>query len=186
MLIYTMVLIIYVSFLLDFLVWPVPSEASTFSIINSDISINFIYKILLVLVFAANLVFYLIPLALSIYYLFLGSIPANIQIAILGILISILGRVISLKSAIQLRESGSGIVCNSLFKYSRNPISLGLHVSIAGLLIIFGNWYLWLFFTIYLLNIHYKIKIEENELYKKYGLIYDTYKKNTPRYLIKI
>ncbi len=186
MIIYIIVIIVYLSFLLDFLVWPIPSEASTYSIINRNVPMKLIYKFFLILVFVISLLFYITPLCLSFYYLFTGYTQTVIPKDILGIVISVIGRLITVIAANKLRNNSAGLVSDSLFKYSRNPISLGLHVTIAGLLIIFGNWYLWSFFIIYLLNIHYKIKIEENRLYQKYGSVYEFYRAKTPRYLIMI
>jgi len=184
MIIYIIVIFVYLSFLLDFLVWPIPSEASTFSLINGNTKVNFIHKFFLLIVFIVNLFFYLTPLGLSIYYLQNGFEIPGTPLTILGIAMSITGRIISIKAAQVMRKKGDGLVGNSLFKYSRNPISLGLHITIIGLMIIFDKWYLWLGFIFYLINIHYKIKVEESHLQKKYGTLYDLYQAKTPRYLI--
>jgi len=186
MLLYIVVIVIYLSFLMDFMVWPIPSEASTYSIINNNLQISFIHKFFILLVFTMNLMFYLTPLVLSVYYLVNGSIHPVMILAIFGIIISIIGRLISIKAAQKLRNNSIGLVCDSLFKYSRNPISLGMHITIIGLMIIFGKWYLWLGFIFYLINIDFKIRIEESHLMKRYGAYYNSYQKKTPRYLIKI
>jgi len=182
--IYVMVILVYLSFLLDFLVWPIPSEASTFSMINDNGQMSYYKKNLLILVFVFSLLFYLTPLGLSVYGIITGNILTTISKGILGISISIFGRIISIAASIRLSQNESGIVCDSLFRYSRNPIILGLHLTIAGMLIISGKWYLWLFFFMYLMNIHYKIKIEESRLYEKFGPAYRKYKANTPRYVL--
>ena len=186
MLLYFTVIIIYLSFLLDFLVWPIPSEASTYSMIKRNVRISFIQRFFLILVFGTNLMFYLAPLGLSIYFLVNGFDPGEISITILGIPVSIIGRLISIKAAHKLRNSNAGLVSNSLFKYSRNPISLGMHITIFGLMIIYNNWILWIGFIFYLINIHFKIKVEESHLKKNYGSLYSVYYSKTPRYLIKI
>lgn len=186
MLLYFAIIIIYLSFLLDFLVWPIPSEASTFSMINRNVKVNFTRKFFLMLVFFANLFFYLTPLGLSIYYLQNGFVMTVTSWTISGIVISIIGRIISIKAAHIMRMKSDGLVGNSLFKYSRNPISLGMHITIVGLMIIFDSWYLWFGFIFYLINIHFKIKVEECHLQKKYGALYESYQEKTPRYIINI
>ena len=186
MVIHVVVIGIYLSFLLDFLVWPIPSEASTSSlIIRTDYS-KTTYRVFLYLVFILSLLFYLTPLGLSIINLVNGTEIDITIIAILGFLLSITGRIISIKASKRLRNQTEGIASNSLFKYSRNPISLGLHCTILGLMIIFGKWYLWLGLVFYLVNIHFKIKIEESFLQERYGTIYEKYKNSTPRYFFKI
>lgn len=177
---------IYLSFLLDFLVWPIPSEASTLSLVNRTNHSNTTHRVFLFLVFVLNLLFYLTPLGLSIIYLVDGTEIDITAIAIFGILLSIAGRIISIKGSKRLRNQAVGIACDSVFKYSRNPISLGLHFTIVGLMIIFGKWYLWFGFAFYLINIHLKIRVEESFLQKRYGTIYEKYKNTTPRYFIKI
>jgi protein-S-isoprenylcysteine O-methyltransferase Ste14 len=182
--IYVLAILVYLSFMLDFLVWPIPSEASTFSLIHDNEQISYNKKILLILVFVSSLLFYLTPLGLSVYGIITGTMLTTISKGILGISISIFGRIISIAASIRLSQNESGIVCDSLFRYSRNPIILGLHLTITGMLIICGKWYLWLFFFMYLMNIHYKIKIEESRLYEKFGAAYRKYRADTPRYLI--
>jgi len=177
---------IYLSFLLDFMVWPIPSEASTFALIKRANNSITAQKVFLFFVFILSLVFYLTPLALSIIYLTDGTDIEITFLTILGILLSITGRIISILASNRLRNQTEGIASDSLFKYSRNPISLGLHCTILGLMIIFGKWYLWLGLVFYLINIHFKIKIEESLLQERYGTIYEKYKNSTPRYFLKI
>ena len=177
---------IYLSFLLDFIVWPIPSEASTFALIKKvNISIT-VQKVFLFFVFILSLVFYLTPLALSIIYLTDGTEIEITFSTVIGIFLSIIGRIISTLASNRLRNQTEGIASDSLFKYSRNPISLGLHCTILGLMIVFGKWYLWLGLVFYLINIHFKIKIEESFLQERYGTIYEKYKNSTPRYFLKI
>ena len=144
------------------------------------------HKFFLILVFAANLFFYITPFGFSVYYLINGIALVKISIAIFGSVISIIGRLISVKAGHILRENSHGLVSDSLFTYSRNPISLGMHITIFGLIIIFYNWYLWFGLIFYLINIHFKIRVEENHLQKKYGALYTSYQTKTPRYIIRI
>lgn len=180
------VILIYLSFLLDFLVWPVPSEASTFSLLNRRKNSKIIFGIFLILVFILSLIIYLTPLGLSIMSLFNGEGIAIAPMVILGLFLSLVGRITSIKAALKLRKNEKGIVVDSVFRHSRNPISLGMHFTLAGLVIIFGKWYLWLGFIFYLVNIHLKIKVEEQFLLGKFGQDYTIYKNKTPRYLFKI
>ena len=184
MVVHVLIIGIYLSFLLDFLAWPIPSEASTFSMVKESDHSKIIFSFFLIVVFIVNLLFYLAPLGLSIFYLYEGIRIRIAPIVVSGISFSILGRLISIKAAQRLSNTKDGIVSDSVFKYSRNPISLGMHCTMAGLIIIFGKWYLWLGFVFYLINIHLKIRIEESFLQRKFGTYYEKYKSSTPRYLI--
>ena len=180
------IIAIYLSFMLDFLVWPIPSEASTFAMVNLRNHSKIFYKAFLIVVFVLNLIFYLTPLGLSIIYFVNGTEIHIIPIIILGLFLTITGRIITITAALRLRKNDKGIVSDSVYKYSLNPISLGMHFTIMGFIVIFGKWYLWLGFAFYLVNMHLKIKVEETFLQNRYGVNYTKYKNATPRYLIKI
>ena len=184
MLINFLVIIIYISFIFDLLIWPISSEASTKSLVATNERNGIIKKLGLVLIFLLNLAFYLFPLIIAILNVFYSIIP-NLMLFIPGIALSILGRIISLKGTIALRSYNKNmLMTESVFKISRNPISAGMHLTILGLIMSINEWYLWLGFILYFLNIHFKIKVEERYLIRIYGDEYRNYMSNTARYLI--
>ncbi|WP_242092708.1 methyltransferase family protein [Aestuariivivens sediminicola] len=106
------------------------------------------------------------------------------HIVVTGVFIAILGRVISVKGTITLRKNyGKSLVESAIFKLSRNPITIGMHLTIFGLLLCFKFWLLWIIFPLYLWIFHGKIIMEETFLESKYGNEYLRYKEKTPRYL---
>lgn len=180
------IVLIYLSFAVDFLVIPIDSEASTKSLISKDDDKKgFIKKSVLILVFSINLIFYLSPLLMSLLrifdqeYLSLASRP----VIYLGCITTVLGRVISLFGSYVLRKNITHLTTTSIFKWSRNPIALGMHLTILGLILMIGNWFLFIGLILSIWNIHLKIKIEELYLIKKYGMSYNNYMCQTPRYL---
>ncbi len=177
-----LIIFIYSSFAIDFLIWPIPSEASTKSLIKKN---SRVIALLLALIFILNIIFYLSPLFLAVYHLLKNSseLTSKGQFVI-GFTFAIVGRLTSLFGSHALRASTTLVCKKSVFRFTRNPISLGMHLTVFGTLIIFNLWYLWVAFLLYLLNIHYKIMIEEKELIEKYGAPYKAYCSLTPRYLI--
>ncbi|MBX2840744.1 MAG: hypothetical protein KTR26_03175 [Flammeovirgaceae bacterium] len=178
------IIFIYFSFFLDFLVWPIPSEASTSSLLNTSDQNNALKKGGLLLVFILNLLFYLTPFGIAVLKITEGYFPSIEWWQTVGLILSISGRFISLLGSTSLRKSSNGnLKTSAIFKISRNPISLGMHFTILGLVIFFNFWYLWVGFIFYLLNIHFKILIEEKFLIEKFGSDYIKYLNKTPRYL---
>ncbi|MFY0601909.1 MAG: hypothetical protein JXR03_19700 [Cyclobacteriaceae bacterium] len=179
------ILAIYLSFSLDFIIWPISSEASTKSLIKVKNEHSLLKSFGLIAVFLANLIFYLAPLALAIQGLLASDEAGMRSLPLVGVLLAIVGRLLSLKGTLILRaNTQSTLVTTSIFKRSRNPISTGMHLTILGLVLCFGQWYLWLGLVLYILNIHLKIKIEEKFLLNLHGPFYRDYVLKTPRYLI--
>lgn len=186
MLISICIFCIYLSFILDLLVWPIPSEASTEALLKEHKNLSFFKSIGLLVVFIINLVFYLTPLVLALLIFFeFNEIYKSSILMCLGLLVSLLGRAISLKSSLLLKENhNKTLITKSIFGKSRNPISLGMHFTILGLVIGFNQWYLWVGLIFYFSNMHFKIILEEKHLLEKYGIQYANYISKTPRYLI--
>jgi len=184
MIVNCLIITIYLSFVLDLLIWPIPSEGSTKSLISFE-NRKALYKSFgLLIVFLLNLVFYMYPLYNALINIISG-IETNQVLSKVGIAISIIGRIISLKGTLALRTcSIDNLLTKSIFKYSRNPISVGMHITILGMILIFREWYIWIGFLLYLLNMHLKIKVEERNLIRLYGADYQSYISSTPRYLI--
>lgn len=176
------VFVIYASFLPDLLVWRVSSEASTYSLVMQKK--DWLVRIGLLISVVMILSFYLAPLLLALTSLTNELQPPNRTLALIGLIVAFTGRGISIRTAIQLHHNKEArLMQTGLFRWSRNPITLGLHLTILGLVLIFMLWYLWIGWILYLLYFHFKIRIEEKELRNRYGEDYQNYFKKTPRYI---
>jgi len=179
------VIIIYLSFVLDLWVWPIPSEASTGSLLSSESDLFSRKSVQALVGLFLSLIFYLSPLLLALLaftHLEVGTTP--IWMVVLGLFISISGRIISLWGTWALRKNhNKKVVESSIFKRSRNPITTGMHFTVFGLLMCYNYWFLWIGFPIYFWIFHLKIKMEEGFLMKKFGSVYSKYMEKTPRYL---
>lgn len=182
MIYYYLIIGIYLSFVLDFLIWPIPSEGSTKAL--TSIEKTPLKRLGYVVIFILNLSVYLLPMALSVIGL-LSGVALSAGNALPGIIIGIMGRVVSLTGTYTIKSHhGEILITNYVFRYSRNPITVGIHLTLLGLAICFNVWYLWLGLAFSALNLHYKVKVEERYLQKKYPEDFQNYVRQTPRYLI--
>ena len=179
------ILVIYVSFVIDFVIIPIPSEASTSSLLSKASDNSSLYRLASLLLFLINLILYLAPAVYAIV-----SFSTELKLAlhtswtfVLGVLLALFGRFITLRGAVVLRSRLATVVKQDIFRWSRNPIALGMHFTLLGLILCTEQWYLilGLIFTIW--NINKKIKIEEQYLIDRYGAPYVDYMQKTPRYL---
>jgi protein-S-isoprenylcysteine O-methyltransferase Ste14 len=179
------VIVIYLSFVLDLWIWPIPSEASTASLLSSEGSLFTLKSAQALFGLLLSLIFYLAPLYLSIWALIRPEMDLTpIWLVVPGLFISLSGRVISLAGTSALRKNhGNTVVESSIYKRSRNPITTGMHLTVFGLLMCYNYWALWIGFPIYFLILHSKIKLEERFLKKKFGQVYSQYMEKTRRYL---
>lgn len=179
------VISIYLSFGVDLCISPIPSEASTLTILSKQKCRITIKSIQFILFSMLNLIFYSFPLYLTIKQLILGGgLLLNNIVVITGLVISILGRLISLKSSQVLRRyHDKYMVSDSIFRWSRNPITFGIHLTIFGLCLSYNLWFLWIGFIFFVYNLDIKIKIEEDYLLTKHNEKYLNYMKKTRRYI---
>ncbi len=203
------VLLIYLSFAIDLLGFPVPSEASTLQLFfpkeetGNGMAANLLSKIQN-LPLISKIILLLIPTGIGIFTYLLpmlvilisplenifGSISNQtpFQLAIVGIVIAISGRLLSIYSAIQIRKkkeqtAKKDLKTKNFFQLSRNPILLGLHLTFIGLAFIFPVRAMFFGGLIYFANMHFKVILEEHFLKAKFGSSFIQYCQSTNRYL---
>ncbi len=206
----TIIIILYfLSIILEITLIPVPSVASTYQLLfpieetKNIITSNsllytvqnknlFIKGIIIVIPYILSLLGYCWPLLLIISHA-LGWIKPfwnnHIYLIILGVFLLLFGRMITLSSALDIRSNNSqkgddfDLKTKGIFKLSRNPIALGLHVGILGMNILFPSWIFLGLTIVYVLNIHFKIILEEDFLKQLFKEKYVQYFHQTKRYL---
>lgn len=175
------IVILYLSFFLDFLIWPISSEASTKSLASYKLVIR---KLLLFGIMLLTIVGYLLPLAFAIYGLVHHPLDGS-AFTFFGLAVAVGGRLFTLHAAYHLHSHDrSELLKYGTFRHSRNPITTGTHITFIGLCMIYPNWILLGFGIFYFLNLHFKILLEENFLRDRYGSSYEEYCKSTARYLL--
>jgi len=75
------------------------------------------------------------------------------------------------------------LVTHGLFRFSRNPIFLGMTISLIGFCLVFPTIIALAFFLIGSILIQIQIRLEEEYLLKEHGQIYLTYKMRVKRML---
>lgn len=179
------VIAIYASFVFDFAVIPIPSEASTRAILKRAENRYSIKYLLLHLTHLALLLLWLMPFAAAslVLYRYQFAIESS-WFAWLGISIALLGRLITLLGSVTYRRApAKQLIDHSVFSFSRHPIVLGLHLTLGGLLCTTGSLVALACFPATLIYFDRKIRIEERALIEQYGQDYHQYSSRTPRYL---
>lgn len=106
-------------------------------------------------------------------------------LAVPGLALVVLGRVITFSSVLQLRaarrrpDAGPGW----LFRRSRNPGLVGMFTCYLGLCVLFGSPWLWLGLPLYVANMHGRVRMEEAHLERRHGAAWVDYAARVPRYL---
>ncbi len=185
MIVSVIVVLFYLSFMIEFLLWPVPSEASTGHLMNNWRSNRTTHNLIYLIIFIFNALFTLAPLVVSLYSMFYRDLFQIDIFTYIGLALAMTGRVISVSGAYILHKSNlEFLVTDSMFKWSRNPISLGLFITFFGLILVIPHFLIIIGYIVFVLNINFKISIEEKFLQRKYGKKYHDYIRSTPKYLI--
>lgn len=189
------------------IIWiPVPSVSSTWQLIfpSDDMErildkesllykfqhFNFLEKIIWVIIpYLVSTLGYCYPLLmLGLFYF--GKIEIDVTIiSMIGVVCLIIGRLITIYSALTIRKDNSQkneefeLKTKGIFRKSRNPIVLGLHVGVFGMILIFPSWIFLILTIAYMLHIHFKIVLEEDFLRQFFKDNYETYHSKTKRYL---
>lgn len=196
----------YISLMAEIIWIPVPSVSSTWQLIfpSDDMEhildkesllykfqhFNFLEKIIWVITpYVISTLGYCYPILMLILF-GLGKIGIGVTaFSIIGVLCLIIGRLITIYSALTIRKNNSQkneefeLKTKGIFRKSRNPIVLGLHVGVFGMLLIFPSWIFLVLTIVYMLHIHFKIILEEDFLRQFFKDNYELYHSKTKRYL---
>lgn len=81
------------------------------------------------------------------------------------------------------KNSPTELVTSGLFKYSRNPVFLGMMMSLTGLLFLLPNFISLVFLLVGTLLMQIQIRLEEEFLIKQHGDVYSDYKNRVRRFI---
>jgi protein-S-isoprenylcysteine O-methyltransferase Ste14 len=199
-----LVLAAYSTLLLELVVFPIPSEASTYQLFFEDaasadtgpaiarargrswIGKTFLYLLptsLGVVLFLVPPVAVLFPAVIE----FLWPLPAlqTAPVAWAGGILVVLGRSLTFSSVLQLRgmhEKEGRFAGEGLFRFSRNPGLVGMYAFYLGNCLLFPCVVLYAGFVPYVLNMHKRVRMEESQLTRRLGEEYEDYLRRVPRY----
>lgn len=186
-----LIIVAYITWIYELAFLAIPSVASNKAILKQNdkpfiakafhIMLSFFYLI----AFLLPLIFILDPIFTS--YSF-ALFKQNALTKILGILVLLMGRFISIWATIQISKNNDhkrehSLQIKGLYKYSRNPIVISNALFLISMFVLFGSLIFPLGLICYLWDMHIKILIEEEFLKNQYDEDYNTYLHNTRRYL---
>lgn len=125
------------------------------------------------------------------------AFPMNILLTIVGLVLIFLGTFLVIDTTILFSKIGQGtvahwdppknLVISGVYRYMRNPMILGILLTIFGEIVIFGSLSLIPYFLFLLFGHHLLFtKYEESDLIKRFGEDYLLYMKNVPRWIPRI
>ena len=115
--------------------------------------------------------------------------PLNFQQIYAGLLLILPGRYIGLVAVSQIRKQSHNedapnqLQTTGIYRKSRNPIVIGMHMTIVGLFLIFPSVLLFFGILFYLSYMHFKIQLEEEFLLNTFGKSYQAYCQKVNRYI---
>ena len=139
------------------------------------IVITFIIPILIALGFAPDFL--------------MKGVSSNAILIAIGVLLLTMGRLVTFVSALAIRKDNSQegemftLHDDSWFRFSRNPIQVGMYIFSFGLFVLYPSWIFLLGCVLYVAYMDYKIKMEEDFLRAQFGSQYTEYCERTRRYL---
>ena len=157
---------------------------------NAHDYIGFVMKVLIALLFIAVFIYsfsdkayqYLVPISYLMKEVFM--IVGLILIHLSLLWISVAQYQMSNSWRIGIDENNkTELITKGLFSYSRNPIFLGMIISVTGIFFILPNAITFFLMLSTYIVIQIEIRLEENFLEKQHGQEYLSYKQTTKRLL---
>ena len=128
---------------------------------------------------------------------FVPSLPC----AIVAALLIIFGLVLSVWSIVHMKKVGEGnpfdaynhevaprtrhLMTDGPYKYTRNPMLVGVYIYDIGILIWLLSWWPLVVFAVEVILLSLQVRSEEKRLEADFGEEYREYKRLVPRYLLK-
>ena len=157
---------------------------------NAHDYIGFVMKVLIALLFIAVFIYsfndkayqYLVPISylMKDVFMIVGSILIHLSL----LWISVAQYQMSNSWRIGIDENNkTELITKGLYSYSRNPIFLGMIISVAGIFFILPNALTFFLILSTYIVIQIQIRLEEEFLEKQHGQEYLSYKQTTKRLL---
>jgi protein-S-isoprenylcysteine O-methyltransferase Ste14 len=201
------ILLAYVSLLMELTVFHVPSVASSLNLYAQPEALvesySTRYRQLFRLSKALKTVLFLVPLLLvyAVYaypifviwlgpdllgdYLYSPVFATNVA----GISLIVVGRVLAIETVLTIRrnndQTGESFYLHTtgLLRWSRNPGLVGMYLFAIGLWLTTPSFSMLIGIVLYALYMHFKVRMEEDFLHNKFGRQYADYRAKTGRYL---
>lgn len=122
-----------------------------------------------------------------------GTDGNGLGIAVIaGSAVAIIGAVITVVAQIQMgaawrigvrQGDASHLIEHGLYRYSRNPIFVGLVLVGFGIAVVSGLWWAWAALAALVLSCHLQVMIEEAHMARMFGPAYAAFCRRVPRWV---
>lgn len=200
------IILMYLSLLLELTVFHVPSVASSLNIWNPSDNILTHYSEKYKSIFRMSrwkkFCLFILPLGviyLTYFFPMFLFVETSIDLKlfyqpgiaslILGIILILLGRFITFFSVLKIREENRQkedsfkLHDESVFSKTRNPGLVGLYIFLQGIWFVIPSLYFLIGIFFYMCYMHFKVLMEEDFLSNIYGEPYKLYSQQTKRYI---
>jgi len=113
--------------------------------------------------------------------------PTGIALIVIGVALGVWGRLTFSRNGAEIMpssETHSTLVASGPFKFTRNPMYLGIVVIASGAALTAGTWLMWLVpVVVFALDQFVIIPFEERSMERAYGDAYRAYKTRVRRWL---
>ena len=181
------VLAAYFSLLLELTLFRVPSKVGFFENFKRQKSKRKgLFRTILILLGFAT---FLYPAFYLVFFKTDNPYSDSVYNLILAIFLIVFGRLLSLVAVFRIRKKNTQkenhfyLHTDGIYKISRNPIQVGLYLFLIGLWLLFSSYVFLVGILIYIIYMHFMIKLEEDFLRNRFGETYKFYCSCTKRYL---
>ena len=193
----------YLSLVLEMTVFAIPSEASTLQILGKREAatggnlararaqrlLSKVWRYFLPT--AVGVLLFVLPLCVAIFPALrdyaLCPLDTGSSGLVVGLSMVMLGRFITFTAVVQLRRrlhrGTHTLQQHGVFRFSRNPILLGMYLFYLGNAVWLPSPLLWVGFLLYAGNMHRRVLMEEGYLRNRFGEAYGSYLAEVPRYV---
>ncbi len=199
------VILLYISLLLELTIFHVPSVASSLNIWNpNDELLNYYsekYSKIFTMSKWKKFCLFILPLGVIYVTYFFPSflyfdapvdlalifVPSSL-VFVLGIILMLVGRYITFSSVLTIRDQNEQkkdsftLHTNGRFSKTRNPGLVGLYIFLLGIWFVIPSIYFLMGIIFYMCYMHFKVLMEEDFLTNRFGKPYEDYFTNTKRY----
>ncbi len=148
------------------------------------------FKLVIVFLFTYVVLININP-RISIYYPDFSILKSN-SIVLIGFCLMFISLILTIVSQITMRNSWrigidldkkTELITIGVFKYSRNPIFLGMVLFMCGIFLVTPNVLILMIILLGFILIEFQVRLEEEFLEKQFGEEYIKYKKEVRRYI---
>ena len=185
----------YLLQMVELIFFPLPSDFTTYNILQkqnpvftaskSTMAVLILGTVISMITFLVPGLIILFPESRTLLHFinleFDGLHVFSVLLIIAGSLLTLFG-VLKI-SKLKRYKTEIGIIQSGIFRFTRNPITLGLNFLVIGFFLALPALEMLGGCIIYIINAHIRVRMEEQQLQLNHGKVFKNYKNNVPRYM---